>query len=289
MIWPEEWWFKSMGIQRLRAALKTEGEGASVGVWDTGLDNSWGFIEEARLFGRNYLDGQEDDIADRSADRHGSEVVRLIAANKDHWGIAPGCRVIVARAAEDEGQTTDFRAFAPEGAFRTADIINVSYAFRKDWPNEHGAAVQGMTAALQGSGKVIIAAMGNYGRGDGLKVETYPAALITVVGVLGVNATTPTGGLYEGSVNGTGICVCAPGEDIQAMYTSDRLQGTSFACAIVTGVCALIHSALLKRHGKVEASDVVNMLLQSVEPRAGDPAYGKGVLNIDKLIQNMRP
>ncbi len=283
MIWPEEWWFKSLEIQRLRDVLRTDGEHATIGIWDTGLDNSQRLIDLPRLSGRNYLPGGDPkDIRDRSSNRHGSEVARIIAGKKDCWGIAPAAQLIIAKAVSDGGDKAYLEAFDPGGGFGSADIINVSYGYRKD-QDRHTATIAGFEKRLKGDQRLIVAAMGNFGA----RLITYPAAIRESENILGVGAVGANGELYSGSVDGPGLDLCAPGMAVQGYFTNKPLVGTSFASAIVSGVCALVYSALVARHGSATGEQVAQLVLSCTTRPTGTGSYGNGILNTRRIIERL--
>lgn len=286
MIWPEEWWFKSLEIQWLWKELGTKGGGVSVAIWDSGLDNLFGFMNRERIRGKNFFDDQgENYFGDENWERHGSEVARIIAASGDHWGVAPEASPIIARAVDDR-RIADFRAFMNDPGIRKADIINISHAFLPS-VQEHSAVIAAMTATIPQSAKIIVAAAGNYGHTTGA-IKTIPAAL---TGVVSVNATmNELHDLYPYSTGLEEVTLMAPGTNMKCYFSSDLLHGTSFSCAIVSGICALAVAYLRNKGKPHDARIIKSVLMASCETRIDwhPGLHGSGVLNTRRLAQNLK-
>jgi len=285
MIWPEEWWFTSLDIPRLWKELG-KGEGAVVAIWDSGLDLKANFIDEKRRSGSNFLSGQaSSDFHDTRPGMHGSELARLIAGAEDRGGIAPGCQLRVARAA-DEPRWADYGAFASSAEFVDAHIVNISHAFLPS-NRGHAAVVASMRASIPSDQRLVVAACGNYGRAP-QPVEVIPASIQNVVAVAATEnaAHAP----WRKSTNAKNVMLAAPGYGITGIYSSS-LVGTSFSTAIVSAVCALIVGFLRRAgrpHGKAELLAVLNSAC--VLPTGADPAvFGQGVIHPDKLIHTLKP
>lgn len=88
--------------------------------------------------------------------------------------------------------------------------------------------------------------------------------------------------------------VCAPGQDIISIgWTSHAAlsvgSGTSFSAAIVSGAMALVKEA----YPDITQQELMELLELSCDPvvssdGALEPKAGAGVLNLEKLIQNVR-
>lgn len=282
-MWPREWWYETLQVERLWKELGTRGEHTTVGVWDTGMDNRWGLIEGNRLVFKDYLDGGSNEPSDSHPEKHGSLVASIIGSKADECGIAPRCQMRIARATGLK-LLGDFRPFLPGEVFEDAQIINISHAFRVDDPDV-SPAVTGFTEALAGTDKLIVAAMGNYSRAGRTPLTTVPASLPDVIGV---NGTARGGGLYSGSINSAFVDLIAPGNEIASPFSTTKQAGTSLSAAMITGVSCLVHSALVKRGRKPSSSTVARILLSSTSPvpLSQKATHGVGPIDIDALIKN---
>lgn len=282
MMHPVEWWYEALQVERLQRELGTLGEGTTVGIWDTGLDNRRDLIDAERAVFKDYLDPLAQAPRDGHLKRHGSLIAAIIGARADEGGIAPRCQMRIARAV-DSGRQGDLRPFAPGELFSDAHIINISHAYiSSDAAN--ASIIAGFTAALAGSEKLIVAAMGNYGRAVGT-LTTMPAALPSVIGV---NGLARAGGLYSGSILSDHVDLVAPGNEIASPYSNSKQAGTSFSTAIIAGIACLVRSARLKRGTDASAAAVSRILLASVRPVPQDQraTHGQGPIDAEKLIAN---
>lgn len=255
-------------------------------IWDSGLDNLFGFMDRERTRGKNFLDGRgEDYFGDDNWERHGSEVARIIAASGDHWGIAPEASPIIARAVDDRS-LSDFRLFMKDPSIGKADIINISHAFLPS-VDEHKDVIAAMKDTIPKSTKIIVAATGNYGHSSGA-IETIPAAL---PGVISVNATmNEHHEIYPYSTGLGEVTLLAPGANMKCYFSGEPLYGTSFACAVVSGICALAVS-FLRNANKPHGPDIIKrVLMASCDTQSGwiPGLHGSGVLNARRLAQNLK-
>jgi subtilisin family serine protease len=132
-----------------------------------------------------------------------------------------------------------------------AKVINLSVG--DSYPQYSGYTKCEAKAAEQAlaDGITVVASVGNDGGANdpkgqvgenGGNTESFPAAL---TGVIGVAAVTPSGTRASFSTVHSYADVAAPGTDIPAIGqdgTSDEVDGTSPAAAVVSGVAALILS-----------------------------------------------
>jgi subtilisin family serine protease len=113
-----------------------------------------------------------------------------------------------------------------------AKIINMSFSF--DSPSRE---LENAIDYATGKGVVAVASTGN----DGKKINVYPAAYGTVIGVA---STTNWDTLSSFSNYGTSVAwIAAPGEAIVSTYpmgTYAAAWGTSFSTPFATGAAALL-------------------------------------------------
>lgn len=272
-----EWWFDFMQIERLWAELETKGEDVNVVVWDTGLD-------EAR-FGKKATDGynlfdKSKNYNDMSYNRHGTEVARIIAA--DEGGIAPGCSLYVAKAYN--GSTAIFDDnFVQSDIFKNADVINISYGFPKI--DQWDTLITAMEANLKGQ-HTVCAAVGNNGYFK-IPYNTYPSGFGSVIGISAINKDKT---LYVESPVSDFIKICAPGSEIRSIHEpGENIQGTSFACAMVSGITALLIAYFKKKNLPYNHTIILKLLCDSCEPRSTtEKRWGKGILDTQLLLENIK-
>lgn len=282
-----EWWFEFLQIERLWTELGTRGEGVSVAVWDTGFDNRRStIVNTSRLSGENFLDVQMDKLGDTDPGFHGTEVLRLIGGDGSMPGVAPGCNLIVAKGVDQKNRRYKFKEFIESKSFKQADIVNISYAFLKEQdPDVFNQIVEFVPA----SDKIIVAAMGNYGKD--FEFITAPGSFPSVIGVNAImNEQMKLADLSTRVPNTHTICLTAPGVGIKSIFFSDQLSGTSYACAVVTGVCALI-IAYLKKNNIPFSSGQIKSILESAciaSSQWDKQLYGNGVLQSVSLIEKLK-
>jgi len=274
-----EWWFERLQIRRIWNELGTKGEGVRVAIWDTGVDVKRTGLNG--IIGYNFLD-DNNDIKDTSDILHGSNVARLIG------NIAPECSIFAAKAYEKNGTGIErfaFENFANSDIYKKTDIVNISYAFQST-----GSAlitlIEKMKAKIDFS-HTVCAAIGNYSPDDATPFTTYPSALPSVMAIGAINRDDS---LFKESPNTDYVSFCAPGSEITNLLPNSKdLKGTSFACAMVSGISALIISYFRKNGRLIDHSEVKNLLLKSCIGQPSAPSrFGNGILDTDLLLQNIQ-
>ena len=244
------------------------GEGVTVGVIDTGVDDTHRDLHVAG--GEAFVISEEDAGGPGPAERHGdhgTHVAGIIASTGGLGGVAPGKRGIAPRVRlmsyrvfPNRGEGADnydiIRAI-DRGVKDGCDLLNLSLG--------SPVADEAVHAAIQDAfdrGTVCVVAAGN----DHRSPVAYPAAWDVAVGVssLGrVGTYPPTSSevldevapysprdpaVYVSAFSNVGppIDVCGPGGGIVSTLPGDRygvMSGTSMACPAVTGVLASLLSS----------------------------------------------
>jgi subtilisin family serine protease len=134
-------------------------------------------------------------------------------------------------------------------------------------------AIQDADAA----GVTVVAAAGN----NGTDTPVYPAALESVIAVGAVNRKSqPT----QWTSFGPWVDVAAPGEGLFLPAGADGYatsNGTSWACAIVSGTVAL----LLQVNPKLSPAAIKKLLIETAHPSRGDKA---GINVVDAYLAAYR-
>jgi hypothetical protein len=205
---------------------------------------------------------------------HGTAMAGAIAAHLKLMGIAPGVRLLVARAFDDnrdaKGTSVAIYKSLQWAADNGARVVNMSFAGPAD-PTLHRI----LTAAYE-KGIVLIAAAGNAGP---TSPPLYPAADPDVIAV---TATDSGDGLFAMANRGSYIAVAAPGVDILALAPDHALQlttGTSVATAHVSGLVAL----LLECKPSLKPADIRAILVNTAKPLGN----GAGLVNAYRAVTTL--
>ncbi len=267
----------------------TRGQGVRVAVLDTGLDANHpdldGAVDDARDFTRS-----SHGFADSQG--HGTHVSGTIAARQNDRGVvgvAPQCRLLVAKVLGDDGSgTSEQVARGIEWAAASgADILSLSLGSPDASPSI-AAAIDRAVAA----GRFVICAAGNDGRDDAVN---YPARWNSTIAV---GAVDRQGSLARFSSRGPQVDVCAPGTDVLSTFPAGRyakLSGTSMATPFVTGVVALMLAKHRQSGGATPIRDTRDLRehLRRTTTDAGpvghDPSFGFGLINPDALLADASP
>ncbi|MFD9247068.1 type VII secretion-associated serine protease mycosin [Streptomyces sp. NPDC059556] len=285
---------RQWGLQALHTAeawQTTKGEGITVAVLDTGVDDQHPDLEGSVLAGRDLV-GFGASRGDRAWARHGTAMAGIIAGHGHGpdggdgvLGIAPDARILPVRVilegtdkSRDKARKTRGTALA-EGirwaADHGADVINMSLG--DDSKSAHPDA--GEDAAVQyalAKGVSVVASAGNGGeKGDHI---SYPAAY---PGVIAVTAVDRYGTHASFSTRRWYATVSAPGVDI-AIADPDRRYyegwGTSAAAAFASGAVALVRSA----HPDLTPAQVKRLLTDTARNRPqGGRSDAKGYGTVD--------
>jgi len=207
--------------------------------------------------------------SDGSMSGHGTHVTSIIFGQPDSDipGIAPQCRgLIVPVFADDRCSATqlDLARGIEQAANAGAQVINLSGGQLSDFGEAEGW-LENAVRLCQERNILLVAAAGN----DGCECLHVPAALPAVLAVGAMDARgQPLDFSNWGSKYQT-QGILAPGEQILGAKPgggTERLNGTSFAAPIVSGVAALLLSLQVDRGETPDPARVRQLLLQSALP-----------------------
>jgi hypothetical protein len=204
---------------------------------------------------------------------HGTAIAGAIAAHGKLLGIAPGVRLLAARAFDDTPGKSKGTSFAIYKSLQSAAdggarIVNMSFVGPAD------PALHRMLAAAYEKDMVLIAAAGNAGPDS---APLYPAADPDVIAV---TASDSRDGLFKMANRGQYIAVAAPGVEILALAPGGAYQiatGTSVAAAHVSGIAAL----LLERNSSLKPKDIRVIIMSTAKPHA---EFGAGLVNAYRAV-----
>ncbi|MEV6675106.1 type VII secretion-associated serine protease mycosin [Streptomyces sp. NPDC051162] len=251
------------------------GEGVTIAVIDTGVDDTLPDLQGQVLDGKNFTN--QPGGAHIDAFNHGTQMAALIAGTgkrsggNGSFGLAPGAKILPLRVndgteaknAEEGGRnfSETMSTAIRYAADSEAKILSISMGNEGDGA-KIGEAVQHALA----KGKLIFASVGNNGA-KGNEVE-YPAA---APGVLGVAAVDRNGQATKESEHGPQVDLAAPGDEIVTACTGGtqlcKGHGTSDATALASASAALIWSV----HPTWTANQITRVLINT----AGGPQSGE--------------
>lgn len=255
------------------------GEEVTVAVLDTGIEATHPDLADALEDARDFT-GSRFGVADRNG--HGTHVCGVIAARRNNVGvvgIAPECRLLMAKVLSDDG-AGEARAVARGidwAVERGAQVLSLSLGSPEPSP-ELAAAID----RAVDRGRFVICAAGNEGRPNSVN---YPARWATTIAVGSVDRQ---GRVSPFSSRGDEVDLCAPGEDILSTWLGGayaRLSGTSMAAPFVAGVAALLLSAQNQPGGppavrnELELAERLRQTATDAGPLGRDPNYGYGLIN----------
>ena len=270
---------------------KRSAAGMIVGIADSGVDDDRLAPRQAPLL-KLFAGGDE-----RPQDPfgHGTAVASLLVANRPDVGtvgLVPDATLLSARIVRQKSCTDAVLGRGLIAAFgwlrrQGAQVVNVSATAR---PSR--ALIESLRA-LQLSGALVVAAVGNGGRVA--PREAFPA---TQPGVLGVGALAPRSStqVWVGSTRGSQVDLVAPAEGLKVVTSSGASKsaetaftpsGTSFAAPLVTGAAVMVWAT----HRDWSATEVASALVRSATPLgAGAPsrAWGAGRLDVRRALRTAR-
>jgi cyanobactin maturation PatA/PatG family protease len=213
------------------------------------------------------VSGEANENGSMSA--HGTHVASIIFGQPDSpvEGIAPHCRgLIIPVFADDRLRLSqlDLARAIEQAVNAGANIINISAGQLTD-EGEADTWLEKSVQLCKENNVLLIAATGN----DGCECLHVPASLPTVlaVGAMDDQGKPTNFSNWGGEYQNQGIL--APGENILGAKPgggTTRLNGTSFATPIVSGVVALLLSLQIKRGEKPDPQKVRTALLATATP-----------------------
>ncbi|MEV7446622.1 type VII secretion-associated serine protease mycosin [Streptomyces sp. NPDC091204] len=291
---------RQWGLLALRAEEAwgtTRGDGVTVAVLDTGVDDSHPDLAGQVLEGTDLI-GMGAGRGDRAWARHGTAMAGIIAGHghgpsrgQGVLGIAPQARILPVRVILEEGDPGRGKARDSKGgaladgirwaADHGADVINLSLGDDSDSAHHEAGEDEAVQYALA-KGVVVVASAGNGGEtGDHV---SYPAAY---PGVIAVAAVDRRGKKAKFSTRNWYATVSAPGVDV-VIADPDRSYyegwGTSAAAAFVSGAAALIKA----EHPDLSPAQIKKLLedTASDSPAGGrDDARGHGTVDPVAALQ----
>ncbi|MCX4962988.1 type VII secretion-associated serine protease mycosin [Streptomyces virginiae] len=264
----QQWHLDAMKVDEIWKV--TTGKGITVAVIDTGV-NQIPELEGQVLPGKAFPVGDAEVGRDNDYSGHGTGMAGMIAGTGKHpsgdgaYGLAPGVKILPIRVPDilEGADTPSIVAAIRYAADSDAKVINISMGLPSKPEQDAGRAAAVKYAISKG--KVIFAAVGNYG--DSTNELAYPAG---TPGVVGVGAADVDGKPTKESMHGPQVDIAAPGMDIVSSCKAKsglcKTHGTSDASALASASAALLWSA----HPDWTNNQVLRVLLNTL----GKPTDG---------------
>ncbi len=280
-----DWGLAVNGIPELWK--KTEGDGVTVAVLDTGADLTHPDLAQA-IAGAQDFSGSR--YGPRDVQGHGSHCAGVVAAIRNGAGVvgvAPKAKLLIGKVLGDNGMG-DSRNIAKgiDWALKAgANVISLSLGGPEKDPFTEGAIREANRA-----GVFVIAAAGNDGRSNSVN---WPARAKESIAV---GAVDRNGRVTSFSSRGNEVDIAAPGQDVTSTYPNGRyakLSGTSMACPFVAGVVAL----MIAKHRTIESETPLASIddlrahlkktAKDAGPQGHDPAYGYGLIDPASMLAQL--
>lgn len=304
-----QWALDVMGAEAAWEELT--GEGAVVGIVDTGMDGTHPELAGKQLPGFDCLTGdihRPGADSSQNEDYHATHVAGIAAAHGDNGegivGVAPRARILLvqifnaelisrrnpagyvgdAKVAQCLLKASLYGADGLPGSGDEATVLNNSWGGRG-----YGQTLKEAVDRLMEEGVVFVNSMGNSYEDEVLYPKGYP-------GVLGVGATTPKDEKVDFSTMGHQISVGAPGDDVLSSmplwlkrptgepYGYMYLSGTSMAAPQVSGAIALLQERF-PGASPYQLQRIVEQTADDIEKPGFDRLSGWGRLNLAALAR----
>lgn len=214
-------------------------------------------------------------------------IAGIIAAEKNNQGVigvAPKAELYFAKAMGDSGKGD------PAGMVRSirwlieqkVDIISISAGLFFNFVPLH--------TIIKRAYKKNITVVGAVGNTAGRNYDVaYPARYAEVIGVAAYNSKHK---VAKFSSRGVNVTCAMPGVDIFSTYLDNQYitsSGTSYACPLLTGICALIlsrHRQLNKPKTPCKTPKQMMQHLKKYSVKLGDKkATGFGTLDVESMMK----
>lgn len=292
-----QYWLDDYGIRQ--AWTRSQGEGVTVAIIDSGVDASHPSLKDAVIGGKDFSGYGAHDGSEGigNAPDHGTLVASMVAGRGERndsddtenddgkrdnglIGVAPKANILTASVGfglpgDVDEQIAEAIIWSVDNG---ADIINLSLSRNSpDWPTSWDRAMQ---YAFEND-VLVIAAAGN--RSSGTTMVGAPATMPGVFTVAGVDTNQKASD--GASTQGITLSVAAPSEELVGALPGGGYalwSGTSGAAPLVAGVAALVLSA----SPELTADQLAARLIDSATP-AGDPLlYGNGLINASAALRS---
>lgn len=268
-------------IEAKAAWPTSRGAGVTIAVIDSGT-GPHPDLDANLLAGRSMFAGQDvaggTDVDDVKG--HGSHVAGIAAAVAGNGiggvGVAPAARILPIQVlnAAGNGDGRDVGRAIRFAVDSGARVINLSLGGDQESPSIASALQYAVSRDV-----LVVAAAGN---GGASAPQKWPAADDLTIAVTAIDQSGNPSGFSQ---RGAYIDLAAPGSAVlsTARGQYEYLSGTSMAAAFVSGVAALLFSAL-PTLGAAEARQILEATAVDAGATGRDEVYGAGILNARAAI-----
>ena len=228
--------FKLLNISSLWKYSK--GEGINVAILDTGIDYTHNNLRNSIKDGINFTTNDPNDFMDRYG--HGTFCAGIIGSNIN--GIAPSCNIYSIKVVNDGGEGSE--DWIIQGLLwclqNKMDIVSMSLAYKK-----HNESIHLIIKKMNRYGIIVVAANNNEA------IPDYPALYSEVISCSNISNNIKD--------------IIIPGDNVLSTYlynSFNRNSGSSFSCAYMTGIIALLQKKNLILNGKKLKTEELYQILK---------------------------
>jgi serine protease len=254
----------------------------TIAVLDTGVEYTHPELDENFRSnpGYDFVDNDPDPAPESCGENHGTKIAGTVAAETDNGSSIAGITqstLIAGRVLGDggTGSLSDIADGIQWAADQGAEIINLSFG-----GGDYTDTMKNAVSYAQDAGSLLVAAAGNAGNTS----VAYPAAYSECVAVSAVDSS---GNLASFSNTGSAVEVAAPGVDFVTLKRScasdsyERLSGTSFSAAVVSGVAGLARSEWSLTNAELRS----HLKDTAVDTSLSDEEEGAGIVTAQNAVE----
>jgi subtilisin len=266
------------GIQMVQA-LEAQASGYTAkGIKIAVLDSGYSYNSDLKINGGYSFISDSNNYADDYG--HGTHVAGTIAAamnGEGTLGVAPQADIYAIKVLDQSGRGSYYHVIEGiDWAIKhKMNIVNISFGGER--PSQ---ILEEKVQEASDAGILLVASAGNDGY-MGEDTILYPAKYPAV---LAVGAVDSNHNRAFFSAKGSALDLMAPGVKVWSTLPNNRFgikSGTSMAAPHVTGTAALI----MEKNKKLDATNVVDILLSSAKPLGGSKEYGHGLVQAKEALE----
>jgi subtilisin len=286
------WGITEKGINAPAAWKASRGQGATVAIFDTGIDATHPEFRGRAIVQKDFT-GSSRGTADIVG--HGTHCAGIVGMAEDgvgYVGVAPLARLVGAKVLGDDGKGNfDWLLPALKWAVeeQKADVISLSLsAYDPRALEAFQPALRAYLQKITTSGVIVVVAAGN---DHPSRPVGFPGRFPEVVCVAAANVKREISSFSSRGAKGT-VDVAGPGEDIISCIPGNRYaewDGTSMATPMVAGVAALYVGRCKDLGRKPSQAEFVSILQKSSitavpEAERPSPASGWGLIQAPAFV-----
>ena len=229
--------FKLLNISQLWQY--TIGENIKIAILDTGIDYTHDDLKNCIKGGIDFTTKNKNDYTDRYG--HGTFCAGIIGS-KNVNGIAPNSEIYSIKIVNDNGEGSE--EWIKLGLMwclqNKINIVSISLAYK-----QYNENIYSIIQKMNKYGIIIVAANNNEA------IPDYPALYPEVISCSNINKNIKD--------------IVIPGDDILSTYlcnSFNKNSGSSFSCACITGIIALLQSKNLILNRKLLKQDEIYKILK---------------------------